>query len=234
MRLHRFFGNFDLRKERFAVSDRELINQWRNVLRFEIGSELVLCDGKLNEALARIISFDKNSAEIEILGISKNESEPKRSVALYVSILKGEHAEIVAEKATEIGVSEIVPIISERTVKQSVRPERLLKVIREAAEQSGRGVIPTLHEPLPLMLALRQASVYDTNFFLHYSGDDISNFAGKNFHTAGVFVGPEGGWTGAEIALAKKSDFKIVTLGNLTLRAETAAIVGVYSVLRMM
>ncbi len=232
MKLHRFFGHFDFRKEKIFIDDKDVVNQWRNVLCFEVGSEIILCDGKLNEALGRIVSFSRNSATVEILGVSKNENESEGEVVLYCSILKGEHFEFVAEKATELGVKKIVPIVCERTVKKNIHRERLEKIIKEAAEQSGRGIIPELvGEPLSFMIAARQAAAHDVNFFFHSDGKDIESFAGKSFRTAGVFIGPEGGWKESEIELAKKSGFHIATLGKLTLRAETAAIVAVYSVL---
>ena len=97
MKLHRFFGEFDFRNERLFISNPELVGQWRDVLRFEAGSKIILFDGKMNDALARIVSFKKNSAEVEILGVSKNECEPDVRVILYCSILKGEHFEFVVE-----------------------------------------------------------------------------------------------------------------------------------------
>lgn len=233
MRLHRFFGDFDFKKERLKVSDPELINQWRDVLRFEVGSELILCDGNLNEALARISSFSKSAASVEIRGISRNESEPERNLILYASILKGEHFEFVVEKATEIGVKKIVPIVSSRTIKQNIRADRLKKIIKEAAEQSGRGIIPELGDEIPFLSATRQAGMNGINFFFDAKGEAVESFDKKDFTTAGVFIGPEGGWADEEIDLAKKTGFHIVSLGKLTLRAETAAIIAAYSVLRI-
>ncbi len=238
MRLHRFFGQFDFGKDRITISDPELFRQWRDVLRFEIGSELMLCDGHMNDALARIISFGRSSAVVEILGVSKNEHEPEKNATLYLSILKGEHFELVAEKATELGIKKIVPIICDRTVKQNIRRERLQKIIKEAAEQSGRGIVPELGEPLEFLSATRQAGAHGANYFFDSQGEDIksheSRVMGQENATVGIFIGPEGGWTEAEILLAKKTKFKIVSLGPLTLRAETAAIVAVYSVMQVL
>jgi len=234
MRLHRFFGTFDFSKDRISISDIELVGQWRDVLRLTVGSEIILCDGNLNEALARIASLGKNSAEVEIIGVSRNESEPEHIAVLYCSILKGEHFELAAEKAVELGVSKIVPVVSDRTIKQRIREDRLRKIMTEAAEQSGRGIVPELGEPVPFLSATRQAGSNEANFFFDSCGEDVKKISGKDFRTAGIFIGPEGGWTESEIQLAKKSGLKTVSLGKLTLRAETAAIVAVYSVLRVL
>lgn len=231
MRLHRFFGNFDFRKERFTVSDLELVNQWRNVLRLETGDEVLLCDGKRSEARAKIAALNKNAAEVEILDVIKNENEPKVHVTLYCSILKREHFELAAGKATEVGAAEIAPIVCERTVKRSVRRERLEKIIKEAAEQSGRGIIPALREPMAFAEALEDAKKNGENFFFDLSGRKFEGISVKRAARLGVFIGPEGGWTETEISIAKESGFEITSLGTLMLRAETAAIVAVYSVL---
>ncbi len=234
MRLHRFFGNFDFGSGKISVSDAELVGQWRDVLRLIAGDEIILCDGNGNDARARIISLGKHSAEVEILGVSKNKNEPERAVTLYLSILKGEHFELAAEKATELGVLRIVPIIAERTVKSNLRTDRIRKIIREAAEQSGRGVVPELGESVPLKGALLEAAKNnDANFFFHLGGEEIKTFAGEKFGSAGIFIGPEGGWTESEVALAKQSECTITSLGKLILRAETAAIAATYSVLNI-
>ena len=228
MRRHRFIGNFDLLKKKLRIDDKELVSQIRNVLRLKPGDEVLLADGKLNEARARIVNLKNDFLEVEIEEVFKNENEPKTNVILYCSILKRENFELVVQKATEIGVKEITPLLCARTVKLDFKHERLEKIIKEAAEQSGRGIVPTLCKPAKLEDALRSAEKNDLNVFFDAGGAKPDQ---KEFTWAkkiGVFVGPEGGWDPEEIELAKRHACKILNLGKLTLRAETAAIIASY------
>ena len=238
MRINRFFiEGVDLNiGGKIRINDPEILNQVRNVLRFKMGDEFMVCDGRLNEARVRLARFDKNSFEVEVLDISKNQNEPARRVILYCSILKKENFGLVAQKATEIGISEIVPIITERTVKLSLNMERLQKIVREAAEQSGRGIVPTLHEPVdfPIAVRHRMSDSYGSsvNIFLDQSGVLFSSLRATNHGLlTTIWVGPEGGWIQDELELATKKGFFVVSFGHLTFRAETAAICGVFHAL---
>ena len=230
MKTQRFIGNFNLNNADLKVNDAELLNQLKNVLRLGLGDEVILCDGKLNEAIAKISEIGKDFISFRIIGISKNKNEPDGDDSLYCSILKRENFELVVQKAVEAGIKEIVPIVSERTVKLDIRKDRLEKIIKEAAEQSGRGILPELQNTTKLQEAVKNSEGNKINIFFDISGDIIRpsmlNTGYKD--NVGVWVGPEGGWTPEELELARNSGFKIISLGKLTLRAETAAIVGTY------
>src|SRR3989344_4947911 len=148
MKIHRFIGNFKIKIGALRINDEELLNQLRNVLKLKVGEKIILCDGRRNEGSAEIKEYGKDYVEVEIKEVGVNENEPEKQVILYCSILKRENFELVVQKATEIGIKEIVPIITERTVKLDIRKDRLEKIIREAAGQSGRGTVPVLHEPI--------------------------------------------------------------------------------------
>lgn len=245
MRFNRFIGDFDLFGERkLKIENNNLLEQIRKVLRFKVGDKIILADGKLNEVICRIEKYGKDFIEVLIEKIYKNENESKNKVILYCAVLKKENFEWVAQKATEVGVSEIQPIITERTVKQKLNLDRLRKIIREAVEQSGRGLMPVLHEPIIFKMAietnLTRPCLVSYNFFFDVSGKPhqsviaIRQLAEKQSHdnskNINIFVGPEGGWTEKEIELARNTGFKIASLGKLTLRAETAAIIASYLV----
>jgi 16S rRNA (uracil1498-N3)-methyltransferase len=144
-------------------------------------------------------------------------------VILYCSIIKRENFELMAQKATEVGVKEIVPLLSSRTIKLNIKSERVEKIIKEASEQSGRGKVPELHPPMTFKDALEHAKSNDLNLFFDPSGKIFSPLTQEK--KIGVFIGPEGGWDEDEIGLARAQNFQIVSLGKLVLRAETAAIV---------
>jgi len=240
MRLNRFIGNFDLSKKEMSTNDTDFINQAKNVLRLKAGDKLILCDGNLNEAVAEIVNLNKESAELKILEIYKNKKEPaspaggsENYVVLYCPILKKENFEWAVQKAVEVGMKEITPIITARTVKLGLNRERLEKIIKEAAEQSGRGILPKLNEAIIFDEALKSAEENDLNLFFQAGYPPLGHSMSK-FEKIGVFVGPEGGWTEEEIKKAQSSNgFTIVGLGKTVLRAETAVVIASYQTINL-
>lgn len=226
-KIHRFIFDADLR-ERLIVDDAALLHQWGKVLKLAPGEEIEICDGRGNEALYAIEALEKKSAELGRKGeLKKNEGEPARHVTLYVAVLKKEHVDLIVQKATECGAAEIVPIVTERTVKKGVKLERLREIAKEAAEQSGRGRVPTIHEPLSLKAAFAHADMNGANYFFH-TNENGEVFAGDASSRVGLFIGPEGGWTDAEAKAAAAHGCGITSLGPRILRGETAAIVSVF------
>ncbi len=233
MKTHRFIGDFNIRSGGLKLQDKELLNQFRSVLRLRVGEKVILCDGKMSEGIAEVKEYGKDYIEVEIKGVSVNKNEPEKQVILYCSILKRENFELVVQKVTEVGITEIIPLITDRTVKLDIRKERLAKIIKEAAEQSGRGVVPVLHNPIDFEKAVGAMAVGSTNIFLDISGINLLNLKPNicNLKAISVWVGPEGGWTAQELEIARTAGFEIISLGKTTLRAETAAIIGSYLVI---
>ncbi|MFB6182063.1 MAG: 16S rRNA (uracil(1498)-N(3))-methyltransferase [Candidatus Magasanikbacteria bacterium] len=232
MAKHRFIRkNFDFSGGSLLIDDRRLVHQINNVLRMSSGDKIILCDGENEEAEGLIREINKEEIVVEILDKYKNDREPKTQVTLYCSILKNRNYDLVVEKATEVGVNKIVPIISERTVKTGLKTGRLKKKIREAAELSNRGKLPQLEKKIDFQEALNMAQNIDTKVLFDHSGQK-TNFYKQELSSASVFVGPEGGWTESEVSTAREKDFKIAKLGDLNMRTETAAIVGSYEILK--
>ena len=230
MRLHRFIGDFELGSGvRLSSNDSGLINQLRNVFRLTPGSEVILCNGQGEEAVAKIVSLERHEIIFNLAEV-RRVLPPPRTVALYLAVLKRENFEWVVEKATECGVSRIVPILTERTIKLSLNQERLQKIAREAAEQSGRGMVPEVLAPIPFEQAVHFACESgDSVFFCDAPGEKSLLTAGDKLtksQAVSVFIGPEGGWSEVEKAVGNK--FEVVSLGEFTLRGETAAIVASY------
>lgn len=227
MRLHRFITNGDLEGSTIEVSEPELVSQLRNVLRLRTGDSLILSDGHGREAEAVIIDMRKDALSLNLGPITTPGREPAKQATLYAALLKRENFEIVIQKATEIGISRIVPLLTERTVKTGFNRERLEKILREAAEQSGRTTIPELADPLPYTEALRTATP-DTTILFDLDGEDV----GQTLEASSAFIGPEGGFSDAEVALAREAGIRIGRMGALTMRGETAAIVASYLITR--
>ncbi len=232
MKIHRFYYPEDLRESKIEIEDKELVHQISKVLRLKIGEKIVLFDGKGNEAMGAITSSQGKQITVQIEKTSKKDEVEKNNIVLYCAILKRENFELVVQKATETGINEIVPIITSRTVKTGLNMDRLEKIIKEATEQSGRNIIPTIHEPLSFKESVEKAKENGLNILFHTSEAPIffeclTSSPEKN-KCFGIFIGPEGGFTEEEIILAKENDFKIASLGDFVLRGETAAIIASY------
>ncbi len=223
MRLHRFITDCDLAQSLVTITDAATLHQWQKVLRLKTGDRVILCDGKSMECEATIESLEAKHGRLTLENVHDVLTEPARHVTLYCSVLKRENFEWVVQKCTELGVKEIVPIIAERTVKTGLKMERLRVIAKEAAEQSGRGIIPEISEPMDFDVALKEAKKNALNIFFHTATE--KNKAQGTMNTIGLWIGPEGGWSEKEVQLAQEHDFQMSSLGKLVLRAETAAVV---------
>jgi len=191
------------------------------------GEQIVLCDGTGMDALVTIAEISKKRVDVRIEKRMKNSAEPPTNAILYCAVLKRENFEYVTQKATEVGVAEIVPVRSERTVKLDVKMDRIAKIAREAAEQSGRGRVPIVHPPMSFEEAVSSAQNNGVNVFFEPMADVPFEAIPKRRadEPIGIWIGPEGGWTEAEIAAAKAAKMRAARLGKTVLRAETAATV---------
>ncbi len=202
------------------------------VLRCREGDHLVVKDDKGNAYAARIAGAARKEITIEILqGLDLNMESPLR-ITLFQGMLKGEKIDLVVQKATELGVSEIRPVVTERSqVRETRKLARWKKVAEEAARQSGRDAVPLIHEPVGF------ASLFDRSgpvqvggiIFWEQGGKDLA-VALEGFRGEGMislFTGPEGGFSEEEINTASEGGFVPATLGKRTLRAETAAIAAI-------
>lgn len=225
MKIHRFIGDFNLTGKEVDITDPENIKQIKAVLRMEVGDELILSDGIGAEARVKIIEISKSKMVCEVLETKKTE-ESDKTVSLYLAILKKENFELAVQKAVECGVAQIIPVITERTVKVGLNMERLEKIIKEASEQSGRSILPKLFETMNFVEALEHGKENQEKVIFHLV--DTEYLPEKNASSVSIFVGPEGGFNESEVNLAKESGYTVASLGTLTLRGETAAIVATY------
>lgn len=230
MKIHRFYTNSDLNGSEVVINDSEVINQIKNVLRLKTGEQVILFDGQKNEAQCEVSSISKSEANFKVLEHRLCQNEPTTQVTLYCAILKKENFDLVAQKAVETGVSVIRPIITDRTIKTNLKYDRLNKIVKEASEQSGRGIVPSLKEALSFDEAIKQATENDFNLIFDQNGQNFFSLEKPIVKNIGIFIGPEGGFTPAEIEKAERLGFKVASLKALTLRAETAVIVASFLV----
>ncbi len=219
MRLHRFYVKHPLGEE-VLIEQRELVHQWSSVFRYTIGDRVLLfsLDSPAYDYEYQIVDITKSFARLICLGKKPN-ILPAAKRALYMSLVKKDTFETIARQATEMMITDIVPVLSARSEKKNLNIERLLAIITEASEQCGRGDIPVLHD----IMTFKDASL------LAHSGHVVFDVRGSHATTStpvGVWIGPEGGWTEEELAILKEVGADTVTLGQSILKADTAAIVG--------
>lgn len=232
MKIHRFIGNFDLIQGNFLLTEKLLVHQINRVLKLKIGEEIILGNGKGIESKGKITQLGENVIRVYLDDIVVNSNDPTRTVRLYCALLKRENFELVVQKAVELGVSEIIPLVTERTIKTQLNQERLKRIIHEATEQSERGKIPHLSEPVAFKEAVK--NIDGPSFFLDRSGQDLKTITKVAERSVNIFIGPEGGWTDAEIALAQSQGLQPISIGRTILRAESAAIVGCFWVVSLL
>jgi 16S rRNA (uracil1498-N3)-methyltransferase len=193
------------------------------VLRMQTGERLNLTDGKGNTYTASILSPDKKNTEVNILS-SEQAVRRSRKVSIGISLLKNTgRFEWFLEKATEIGVSEIIPLICERTERQHFRYDRMNNVLIAAMLQSQQSLLPELHEPRPFEQVLFSAA---QKFIAHCEPQQKQEL--KNVplqENILMLIGAEGDFSSHEIEAAMKNNFKPVSLGETRLRTETAGVV---------
>ncbi|KKW21269.1 MAG: hypothetical protein A2131_00580 [Candidatus Sungbacteria bacterium GWC2_49_10] len=232
MRIHRFIGDFDFSGHIVEIGNERMVRQITRVLRLKAGEEVILGDGKGREYTAEIKKIDPKKIYLLIRKENGSAHEAgKNQVLLYCAILKRENFELVVQKATEIGVTEIVPILTERTVKKRIRPERLADIAREASEQSGRRFISKIREQILFSQAFDEIEKGDIAILYDPLGAELPKDMVKKAEHIRIFIGPEGGWSEKEKSMAQEKGALIFRLGTRILRSETAAIVGLYLIL---
>jgi 16S rRNA (uracil1498-N3)-methyltransferase len=225
---------FDLHARQVSLGVDEA-RHLREVLRLKSGDGVSVFDGAGNEYNAVVVKAMRDSAVLE-LG-DKTESASQESpvhISLALALLKGDKFDLVVQKATELGVSEFVPVMTKFAdirlhdpSDASKRVSRWQRIALEAAKQSGRAALPEINAPVSFAELIERETPGGSLrvMFAEHGGQSITELPQAISTSAvTVLVGSEGGWAAEEIAAAKEQGWKIVTLGGRIMRAETAAI----------
>lgn len=199
------------------------------VMRHKPGDIIFVTDGRDNEYQTMIKNIEKNCIKAEIINKARKSRETTTKVTLAQSIIKENHMELIVEKATELGIQEIIPIITERTIAaiSDKKAQRHQKLILAAMKSSTRTHLPCLLKPMPFNKLLDTIDVYDLAL-LAYEEEKNQRLAdvvpNDMLSKVLLIIGPEGGFSKNEIQKAQEHKAKCFTLGPRRLRAETAAL----------
>jgi 16S rRNA (uracil1498-N3)-methyltransferase len=207
------------------------------------GDTVIALDGSGTEHLVLLIKGERGVTG-EILDSCANAAEPRVAVHSFPALLKAKKLELVMQKCTEVGCASITPVSCRYSAAESPSAERVRRfsdIVREAAEQSGRGRLPAMSPALSFRSAVLSAPPRSLVFSRTEPAESAARsetldaaLAGHRAEPIGIFTGPEGGFSGEEIAFAAERGHRVVTLGPRALRAETAAIVAVALVLHLL
>lgn len=210
--------------------DEENSNYIGKVLRMRIGEELVCVDKKGDVWLCEVNEITKKEVALNPKEKLNEQKESPVKVTLFQSVSKGERMDLTIQKSVELGVFNIVPVISERTIvkKQAIDDSKIArwqKIALEAARQSGRQIVPEIKQPVSIEKALQESGDYDLAIIPWEDENKESlrdRLSGMKDGSVAVFIGPEGGFSEDEIVKAKENNVYPVTLGPRILRTETA------------
>ena len=222
-----FFFEENLSSQSTFILSEETSKHVIQVLRMHKGEKLKMTDGKGRVLTSQIIYENKKATEVQFLSVEIQQA-PTKKITIAISLIKNNSRfEWFLEKATEIGVNEIIPLICHRTEKEKLRSSRLEQLLISAMLQSRQVWLPDLHEPTSISQLVENAA-YEKKYIAHCEDGLKNNLANEGFTNAGsmlMLIGPEGDFTPGEIKQALDKGFKPVTLGENRLRTETAGVV---------
>ena len=216
-----------------GILNKDNRHRLERVLRLRIGDEFVITDGLGREAVATL----QKDGQYTVNDWYEPKREPEVDVTLFVAISKGDRLEYIIEKAVEMGVTKIVPLISARCIAKDPgknKIERWQKIAESAMIQCGGCVLPVVEQPIELTkIPTPQKDVLPLFLFeekLGYSVDGLNSFSEKP-SKIWLVSGPEGGFSESEVEFFKKSGWQTVWLGKRLFRMDTAPIIALANIL---
>lgn len=225
--MRRFFAPQQSFNDKTVTLDADETRHLRDVLRLHVGDEVSVFDGAGKEFACTINDIGKKETVLSV----KDEIEPSSpespfAITVAATVLNGEKYDLIVQKAVELGVTKLIPLITIRCdVKQkdaARRLERWRRIAMESTKQTGRAKLMEIAEPAAFNKLLGELKDENAVLFSERDGHDFQTINPDKKITA--LYGPKGGWDDVELKMAAEHDINIVTLGGRILRAETAAI----------
>ena len=232
--MHRFFVPSEVLETEPIVLPAHTGRQVMRVLRLRSGDHIILLDGSGSEFEVELLRVSGDTVEGKVIKMRAAVGEPPVNLTLYLCLTQREKFEWMLQKCTEAGAGAFVPVYSERSLvqaKHSVADKlsRWQNIVQEAAEQSGRGIIPSVYNAVEYQDAILLGSTTQQQCWLAWEEKRLFSLnqclqALQAGMTLGVLIGPEGGLTQSEVHLAVVNGWQTFSLGPRTLRMETAAL----------
>jgi len=238
--MHKFFAQPQNIGESTIHLDGDDAKHITKVLRLGQNDMVMVCDGNCNDYLCTIATADKNGVALTINQVLKNTTECPLDITIYQSIPKSDKMDYIIQKCVELGVNEIIPVVTERTVVKvkdgDRKRERWQRIALEAAKQCGRGVVPAIGE----VCTFREAIDSEGGLKLFpYENERASSIRkvleeAQGVQKVRIFVGPEGGFAEEEAECARENGWQTVKMGPRILRCETAPVAATAAVIYML
>ncbi|HIF71302.1 MAG TPA: 16S rRNA (uracil(1498)-N(3))-methyltransferase [Dehalococcoidia bacterium] len=235
--MHRFYVPDIDATDRSITLDGPVARQLKTVLRVEAGEHVRFFDGSGSEWEVEVDDVGKSEISTTLISAVNPVPEPSVKVTMLLGLARAERIELAIQKCTELGAVRFVPVMSERvqggnaSAPSDKRLERWQRIAIEAAEQSGRAIVPVVESPMPIMVAVGQAIAEQPLLCMWEEvGDESvslkSTLKSLDPSTTGLaaLIGPPGGFSEQEATAIREAGANLVTLGARVLRSETAAI----------
>lgn len=237
--MHRFFIDTGLKYDtgnRIDITDKDDVKHLSKVLRVRVHEEIEICDGQDQEYVCKVLEITNQIVKTQVVEVLESKRESEIQITLFQSLPKGQKMELILQKSVELGVSEVVPVMAERCIvkmkdakTEKNKLERWQKVMDEAAKQSKRGKLPKIQAVLKFKSLKETMDSFDLVLIPHVLGDqkhlkDVLK-THQNARKIAVLIGPEGGFSEAEVASALAWGAIPIRLGPRILRTETAGFV---------
>lgn len=199
-------------------------------LRMQVGDMLTICDGNGRDFGCQIDEITKDTVHLVICYEQVSDSEPDCKVTIYQGVPKAQKMEDIIQKCVELGVTKIVPTLTKRCVSRpdekgaNKKNQRYQKIALEAAQQSGRGIVPVIENQMTLKQAIANDDSEVKIVFYEGGGEPLKSIIDSNTKSVSIFIGPEGGFEESEVEAIVNAGGKQATLGKRILRTQTAPV----------
>lgn len=233
--MQKLFVDFEFDEK--IVLDEEQSRHIAKSLRMKKGDMITVCNGNGTDYGCIIEEITKTTVTLSVCYKQASESEPSVKVSLYQGVPKGDKMEDIIQKCVELGIFSITPVLTNRSIsrpdeKQAAKKQqRYSKIALEAAQQSGRGIVPEINRMIDFKNAVSECEADLIIIFYEGGGQSLKSLIKDNIESVAIFIGPEGGFEKEEVEAVIEKGGINATLGKRILRTQTAPVAALTSIM---